>query len=123
AIAALHVQASAIVDFALVSGRLADAVAAAGGTVRLGERVTGLRADGDATVVTTAAGTTIRADWLVNCAGLHADRVARLAGVNPPARIIGFRGEYYELTPESRDLVNALIYPVPDPHFPFLGVH
>ena len=63
------------------------------------------------------------ADVLINCAGLHADRVARLAGVDPPARIVPFRGEYFELTPERRGLVRGLIYPVPDPQFPFLGVH
>ena len=64
------------------------------------------------------------ADVLINCAGLHADRVARLAGVDPPARIVPFRGEYFELTPRAaRRLVRGLIYPVPDPQFPFLGVH
>jgi (S)-2-hydroxyglutarate dehydrogenase len=62
-------------------------------------------------------------DVLVNCAGLHADRIARLAGLNPSVRIIPFRGEYFELRPERRDLVRGLIYPVPDPQFPFLGVH
>ncbi len=60
---------------------------------------------------------------LVNCAGLHLDRVARMAGLTPPARIVPFRGEYFELRPDRRDLVNGLIYPVPDPQFPFLGVH
>jgi L-2-hydroxyglutarate oxidase len=62
-------------------------------------------------------------DILVNCAGLHADRIARLAGADPQVRIVPFRGEYYELKPERRGLVNGLIYPVPDPQFPFLGVH
>ena len=122
-VAALHVPASAIVDFAAVSRRLAELVAAAGGSVRLGERVTGVRADGDGVEVHTATGDTVRADWLFNCAGLHADRVAGLAGLPTPARIIGFRGEYYELKPERRDLVRGLIYPVPDPALPFLGVH
>ena len=74
------------------------------------------------TVVQTTAGD-FGADHLINCAGLHSDRVARLAGLTPPARIIPFRGEYYELRPERRDLVSGLIYPVPDPQFPFLGVH
>jgi L-2-hydroxyglutarate oxidase len=64
-----------------------------------------------------------RADQFVNCAGLHSDRLARLAGLDPDVRIIPFRGEYYELTPEASYLVKGLIYPVPDPSFPFLGVH
>ncbi|MFB9234467.1 L-2-hydroxyglutarate oxidase [Plantactinospora siamensis] len=75
-----------------------------------------------AAVVHTTDGD-VPADVLVNCAGLHADRIARLAGVDPPARIVPFRGEYHELRPERRDLVRGLIYPVPDPRFPFLGVH
>ena len=65
----------------------------------------------------------VRADYLINCAGLHSDRLARLAGLEPPARIIPFRGEYFELRADRRDLVRGLIYPVPDPQFPFLGVH
>jgi len=73
-------------------------------------------------VVATTIGA-FRADYLVNCAGLHSDRIARLAGHRAPARIVGFRGEYYELRPDRRDLVHGLIYPVPDPAFPFLGVH
>src|SRR5205814_5002665 len=77
---------------------------------------------GDPIVVGTTGGE-IEADVLVNCAGLYADRVARLAGVVPPVRIVPFRGEYYELRPERRELVRGLIYPVPDPQFPFLGVH
>jgi L-2-hydroxyglutarate oxidase len=71
----------------------------------------------------TSTGGEVRADVLVNCAGLHADRLARLCGTRPPARIVPFRGEYYELTPQRRDLVRGLVYPVPDPRFPFLGVH
>ena len=82
----------------------------------------GSAARSDGVVVLTTGGE-IEADVLVNCAGLHADRVARLAGVVPPVRIVPFRGEYYELRPERRDLVRGLIYPVPDPRFPFLGVH
>jgi L-2-hydroxyglutarate oxidase len=73
-------------------------------------------------VVQTTDGEVV-ADVLVNCAGLHADRVARLAGVTPPALIVPFRGEYHELRPHRRGLVRGLIYPVPDPRFPFLGVH
>lgn len=121
-VAAIHVASTGIVDFGLVSRTLADLIEKAGGTIRLGARVTGLRSDGDALVVESTAGE-LRADRLVNCAGLYSDRVARMAGLRPPARIIPFRGEYYELRPDRRDLVRGLIYPVPDPRFPFLGVH
>jgi L-2-hydroxyglutarate oxidase len=117
-VAGIHVASTGIVDFGQVCRTLAELVEKAGGTVKLGTKVTGV-ADG---VVMTTQGD-LRADYIVNCAGLHADRVAQLAGFSPPARIIPFRGEYYELTPGRRHLVRALIYPVPDPTFPFLGVH
>ena len=65
----------------------------------------------------------LRADAVVACAGLHADRVARACGLDPSARIVPFRGEYYELSATAAELVNGLVYPVPDPRFPFLGVH
>jgi L-2-hydroxyglutarate oxidase len=99
---------------------LADLLAKEGAEVRLGVRVTGFSRDGS--VVETTAGD-IPVDVVINCAGLYADRVARLAGLQPPARIVPFRGEYYELVPDRRDLVRGLVYPVPDPRFPFLGVH
>jgi L-2-hydroxyglutarate oxidase len=121
-VAALHIASTGIVDYTRVAATLADLIDKAGGTVRLGARVTGLQPDGAAVVVETTIGS-FRADYLVNCAGLHADRVARLAGLHPPARIVPFRGEYYELTESTRHLVKGLIYPVPDPRFPFLGVH
>lgn len=122
AVQAIHVASTGIVDYAQVCRVLADLVGKAGGDVRLGVRVTGLRRDGATTVVESSDGEFV-ADHLINCAGLHADRVARLAGLRPTARIIPFRGEYYELTEGRRDLVRGLIYPVPDPQFPFLGVH
>ena len=122
-VAGLHVASTAIVDFGLVGRTLADLVEKAGGQIRLGTRVTGLRAGGDGTTTVATTAGDLRADRLVNCAGLYSDRVARMAGLRPPARIVAFRGEYYELRPERRDLVNGLIYPVPDPQFPFLGVH
>ncbi len=122
AVAALHVASTGIVDYTQVAAVLADLVDKAGGTVRLGARVTGLHPDGQAVVVNTTIGS-FRADYLVNCAGLHADRVARLAGFRPPARIVPFRGEYYSLRESASNLVRGLIYPVPDPRFPFLGVH
>jgi L-2-hydroxyglutarate oxidase len=119
AVAALHVASTGIVDFGAVCRTLADLLEKSGATVRLGARVTGIR---PGLVVQTTVGD-LPADVLVNCAGLHADRVARLAGVRPPARIVPFRGDYYELRPDRRSLVRGLIYPVPDPQFPFLGVH
>lgn len=122
AVAALHVASTGIVDYTRVAAVLADLVDKAGGTVRLGARVTGLHPDGQAVVVNTTIGS-FRADYLVNCAGLYADRVARLAGIRPPARIVPFRGEYYSLRESASSLVRGLIYPVPDPRFPFLGVH
>ena len=122
AVAALHVASTGIVDFAAVCRKLAELLAAGGADLRTGTRVVGVRSGPDSVVVHTTAGD-VPADVLVNCAGLHADRIARLAGVHPPARIIPFRGEYHELVPERRRLVRGLIYPVPDPQFPFLGVH
>jgi L-2-hydroxyglutarate oxidase len=122
AVAAMHVASTGITDYAQVCRVLAELLTKAGAEVRLGTKVVGIAQDGDATRVTTTTGE-LTADVLVNCAGLHADRIATLAGVEPEARIIPFRGEYYELKPERRALVNGLIYPVPDPSFPFLGVH
>lgn len=122
-VAAIHVPTTGIVDFPAVCRTLATLVEKAGGQIRLGTRVTAIRERaGGSYAVATPAGE-MDADVVVNCAGLHADRVAKLAGVDPPARIIPFRGEYYELVPGRRELVRGLIYPVPDPRFPFLGVH
>jgi (S)-2-hydroxyglutarate dehydrogenase len=123
AVAALHVASTAIVDFSVVCATLAGLLEKAGGTVRLGTRVTGIRRRPDGgTLVSTTDGE-LPADGLVNCGGLYADRLARMAGITPAAQIVPFRGEYYELLPDRRDLVRGLIYPVPDPQFPFLGVH
>lgn len=121
-VAAIRVPSTGIVDYAAVCRTLADLVGKLGGQVRLGTRLTGVRAVASGFRLATTAGE-VPADVLINCAGLHADRVARLAGVDPPAAIIPFRGEYYELRPRRRELVRGLIYPVPDPRFPFLGVH
>ncbi|MEU7874191.1 L-2-hydroxyglutarate oxidase [Dactylosporangium sp. NPDC049140] len=118
----IHVASTGIADYKAVCVKLAELAGEAGATLRLNTAVLGIRASGREVVVRTTTGD-ITADVLVNCAGLHADRVARMAGISPPARIIPFRGEYYELRPERRHLVNGLIYPVPDPQFPFLGVH
>ena len=121
-VAALHVRSTGIVDFGKVSQALAGRLAERGADLRPGTEVVGLDGNGAGVVVTTTEGE-IAADAVVNCAGLHCDRIAKLAGLEPPARIVPFRGEYYELTPSARDLVRGLIYPVPDPAFPFLGVH
>jgi L-2-hydroxyglutarate oxidase len=123
-VAAMHVPETGIVDYGAVCGTLVRLLTEAGADLRLGTRVTGIDADTfvGGSVVRTDHGA-FHADVVVNCAGLHADRIARLAGVDAPAQIVPFRGEYYELRPERRDLVRGLIYPVPDPRFPFLGVH
>ncbi|WP_320068616.1 L-2-hydroxyglutarate oxidase [Micromonospora sp. RTGN7] len=122
AVAALHVSSTGIVDFGAVCRKLAELLAAAGADLRTRTEVTGVANRPDGVVITTTNGEVI-GDVLINCAGLHADRISRLAGVPTPVRIVPFRGEYYELTPQRRDLVRGLIYPVPDPQFPFLGVH
>jgi (S)-2-hydroxyglutarate dehydrogenase len=121
-LAALHVASTGIIDYVAVARTYADIVRRHGGEIRTGARVLDIRRDGDAWVVETSAGAE-RARYLVNCAGLHSYVMARLAGCTPPVRIVPFRGEYYELVKARESLVKALIYPVPDPAFPFLGVH
>jgi L-2-hydroxyglutarate oxidase LhgO len=125
-VAALHSPHTAIVDFPAVARAFADDVTKAGGTVRLGFEVAAIRV-GSAVTVEAADGAgraePAEFDRLVVCAGLHSDRVARLAGDNGGPAIVPFRGEYYRLVPERGDLVRGLIYPVPDPRYPFLGVH
>lgn len=119
---ALWVESTGIVDFHRVAEVLAGDVEAAGGEIRFGESfVTSTPTEGGVRVETSRD--TIQADALVACAGLYSDRVARACGIDPGARIVPFRGEYYELAPELGYLVRGLIYPVPDPRFPFLGVH
>jgi L-2-hydroxyglutarate oxidase len=118
---ALRVETTGIVDYPGVCRVLASDVVQ-GGEIRYDTAVAGARTDGAGVVVETSAGD-IRADALVACAGLHSDRIATACGLSPEARIVPFRGEYFELTHESQHLVNGLIYPVPDPRFPFLGVH
>jgi L-2-hydroxyglutarate oxidase len=121
-IAALHVPETGIADYPGVARAMAGRIEARGGRVATGARVRTVRRDGAGLVVETARGA-FSAALLVNCGGLQADRVARLCGADPGLRILPFRGEYYQLTPERRSLVRGLIYPVPDPRFPFLGVH
>jgi len=122
AVAALWIPSTGIVDFRAVAAVLAVLVHDAGGEVRTATDVTALARRGDRWIV-TAGGSELEATTIVNCAGLHSDRIARLAGADPSARIVPFRGEYYELVPARRHLVRGLVYPVPDPGLPFLGVH
>ena len=121
-IAALYVPEAGIVDFVEVAEALARDLANGGGVLRTSEEVEGVRVGGDGVEVRTDHGT-YRARTLVNCAGLYADRVARLSGVKAGVKIVPFRGEYYKLVPEKRHLVKNLIYPIPNPDFPFLGAH
>ncbi|WP_242901159.1 L-2-hydroxyglutarate oxidase [Actinomadura terrae] len=124
-VAALHSPTTAIVDFTAVARAFADDVRKGGGEIRLGFEVVRLRPAGpagDRVRVISRTGELV-VDRLVVCAGLQSDRVARLAGDSPAPAIIPFRGEYLRLVPSRTDLVRGLIYPVPDPRYPFLGVH
>jgi L-2-hydroxyglutarate oxidase len=121
-VAALRVPQTGIVDYPAMARRLAEAVVAAGGAVRTSTRALGLRDDGTGAVLETDAGE-VHARAVVTCAGLQSDEVARRTDPALDLRIIPFRGEYHELVPSARHLVRHLIYPVPDPAFPFLGVH
>lgn len=119
---AIHVPEAGIVQYVTVCEKLAALVREAGHLLQFGARVESVRAAGGAHVVTTSAGD-FESDIIINCAGLHCDRVARMSGVPAQAQIIPFRGEYYEVSEAKRHLCKNLIYPVPDPKFPFLGVH
>ncbi|KOG89808.1 L-2-hydroxyglutarate oxidase [Streptomyces varsoviensis] len=122
-LAAIHVGTTGVCDFGSVARRLAELATDAGASVRYGAEARVIGRRGSAVAVRTAAGEVVRARALVNCAGLRCDHVARLAGDDPGMRIVPFRGEYFELAPSRTDLVRGLVYPVPDPAFPFLGVH
>ena len=121
-VAALHSASTGIVSFRAVAEKMASAIEKAGGHVRTRARLLGFQREGDAVRLETEAGDLL-AKRVVTASGLHADRVAALCGAAPSARIVPFRGEYYRLRQGSRGLVRNLIYPVPDPRFPFLGVH
>lgn len=121
-LAAIHIPEAGVVDYAQVARRLADIVQGQGSAIVTGARATGIRRDTSCAVVETTAGE-FAAEQVVNCAGLYSDRVTRFSGVRPSAMIVPFRGEFYELRPEAHHLVRMLIYPVPDPNYPFLGVH
>jgi L-2-hydroxyglutarate oxidase len=122
-LAGVFVSEEGIVDYGAVCAALQAAIEVAGGEIQTKSRVTGIRGLGSTgwTVETTSGD--YSADYLVNCAGLFSDRVAELAGVTRTVHIVPFRGEYYTLAARARPLVRNLIYPTPDPRFPFLGVH
>jgi L-2-hydroxyglutarate oxidase LhgO len=121
-ICALHVPTTGIVDYSVVAQKLAELIEGAGGEIVCRAKVTGLRRDASTNVIESTAGT-FRAMHVINCAGLYSDGIAKLAGVQLDLQIIPFRGEYYEVRKERQHLIKNLIYPVPDPRFPFLGVH
>jgi len=121
-LAAIHVPQEGIVDYPRVSAALADLIRAQGGEVVTSARVTAIKREGSGWRVHSTAGD-YGCDRIVTCAGLHSDRVAALTGMPRSIRIVPFRGEYYKIRPEREGLVKHLIYPVPDPKFPFLGVH
>ncbi|HEX6683412.1 MAG TPA: L-2-hydroxyglutarate oxidase [Candidatus Limnocylindrales bacterium] len=121
-LAALHSPRTAITDFRLIAESFAREIVAAGGEVRLGFPVTRI-APGGAGLRIFSNDRTVAVDRLVVCAGLHTDTVARLAGDVAAPRIVPFRGEYMRVSPEKAAMVRGLIYPVPDPRYPFLGVH
>lgn len=122
-VAALHSPRTAIVDFVAVANAMAADVTAAGGQIRTGTAVARINGDGTGPRIHLRSGEMIAADRVIVCAGLHADRLARASGEDPEPRIVPFRGEYYALAPDRTHLVRGLIYPVPDPTLPFLGVH
>jgi L-2-hydroxyglutarate oxidase LhgO len=122
AVRAIHSPATSIVDYGEVAQALARGLLAQGVVIRTGARVMAIEPTDDGFELATGSGP-VRAHRLVNCAGLYSDVVARMTGARPGVRIVPFRGEYYMVRPERHDLVRGLIYPVPDPRFPFLGVH
>ncbi len=118
----IRVPSTGIVNYRKVCAIYAGIIRSEGGTVKTGAEVMGIRRAARGYLLETALGE-VETGFLVNCAGLQSDRVARRAGQDPGARIVPFRGEYYEIVPQRRHLVKGLIYPVPNPLFPFLGVH
>ncbi len=121
-VAAIHVPEEGIVDYRAVADALAREVTRLGGRILVDARVTGMRREAGGWRLETAAGD-LAASFVVTCGGLHSDRLVRLSGLRPTAWIVPFRGEYFHLRPEAVHLVRNLVYPVPDPAFPFLGVH
>jgi L-2-hydroxyglutarate oxidase len=118
----LHVPGTGITDYVAVCQKYAELITAQGGAVSTGIEVTGITRGNGETVIETNRGS-LGTKYLINCAGLHSDRVSRMAGEKTEVTIVPFRGEYYDLVPEKETLVRGLLYPVPDLRFPFLGVH
>ena len=118
----IRVFSTGIVNYKQVCLKYAELIQQQGGELRLNTKVLKISPSGKHHVLETNQGN-FETRFVINCAGLHSDRIAKLGGVQPQAKIVPFRGEYYELTPEKRYLVKTLIYPVPNPEFPFLGVH
>ena len=122
-LAALHVPETGIVNYRRVCEEMAGVVEREGGTIELDFQVTRIQTKDGSLELTSQSGEAIQCDRMINCAGLQSDRVCRMAGGHTDLRVVPFRGEYYELAPQSESLCRNLIYPVPDPSFPFLGVH
>jgi L-2-hydroxyglutarate oxidase LhgO len=118
----IHVSGTGIVDYGKVAEKYAELITKRGGMIMLSHEVKALRRSGGNTIVETTGGT-IETKLAINCAGLHSDRISRMAGAKLNLTIVPFRGEYYEIAPAKHHYVKGLIYPVPDPKFPFLGVH
>ncbi|MBT9314440.1 L-2-hydroxyglutarate oxidase [Leptothoe spongobia] len=121
-LAGIRVASTGIVDYKQVCQQYVELIREQQGELRLNTKVQKIVDDGNGQILETNQGA-FKARFVINCAGLYCDRIAKLAGMNPRAQIVPFRGEYYELTPTKRYLVKGLIYPVPNPNFPFLGVH
>ena len=121
-IAALHIPATGIVDYKALTEKFAEIFMEAGGEIHINTEVKKIEKTADAIIV-RAFKKEYQTQFIINCSGLQSDRVAKMAGVFPNSKIIPFRGEYYELNEDKKYLVNNLIYPVPNPDFPFLGVH
>src|SRR5699024_1444488 len=118
----IHVPCAGIVDYIAVCRELQAIIEEKGHSVRFGQEVRNIRSKNEELTVQTTTDQ-FKSRYLINCAGLYSDRVAQSAGLRPEIQIVPFRGEYFELKPEAQHLVNGLIYPMPNPAFPFLGVH
>jgi L-2-hydroxyglutarate oxidase len=121
-LAAIRVPTAGIVDYKQVTQKYAEIFTNKGGKIKFNTKVIKINSQSSEPILITNQGN-ITTKYLINCGGLYSDRIAKLGGVDPKMKIIPFRGEYYELKPEKRYLVKHLIYPVPNPDFPFLGVH
>ena len=122
-ISALHVPETGIVNYREVCMKMAEILVQGGASIELDFELAGIQNVGSGLEIQGKAGQNIQAKRLINCGGLQSDRICKMAGINTDLKVVPFRGEYYELAPRSRNLCRNLIYPVPDPSFPFLGVH